>query len=207
MRYIVDKARLKKLMDQKEIHSFRKLSRLSGVSWKTLNDYTSGRKSPLTSRWEAIAMALNVDPLSLLRSENDRGGHFDVATLESLRKILSAKLIEYPSVTAILFGSRASGQARPFSDWDIGFTMGFHAHFSHDDFVDLRLALSDYLEDFPYVVDLVNLDHAPTWMLDSIASEEISYVCGDRSGYYYLLGQLNGIRKTRESSRVTTASC
>ena len=111
---------------------------------------------------------LKVSPLKITEEERVEDKILKSAPLKLQKVIL--KLIEFckdHKAALLLFGSRVGGKARPGSDWDFGFY--FYEKIPEASFRNLKWRLTE--EAFPYGVDLVNLNQAPSWFLESIRNE------------------------------------
>ncbi|NLD28056.1 MAG: nucleotidyltransferase domain-containing protein [Myxococcales bacterium] len=80
------------------------------------------------------------------------------APIEKIAPIIDRLHEEFPDVTFILFGSRAKGTAAKYSDWDIGALRA--GGLPHDEYKKVLIRKDELVEDFPYFVDMVNLDRA-----------------------------------------------
>lgn len=71
----------------------------------------------------------------------------------------------FPEVTFVLFGSRAEGRARRYSDWDIG--VYSREGVSHARYRAIVRAAREAMDATPYLVDVVNLNRAePEFLLE-----------------------------------------
>ena len=75
-----------------------------------------------------------------------------------------------PGATVRVFGSRATGHARPFSDLDLLVVQPARSSWQQ------RADLRDRFEasDLPFRVDIVEADGLPSGMAEGVASESIS---------------------------------
>ncbi len=64
------------------------------------------------------------------------------------------------------------------------------------EFLKLKRIVGDASENLVFLVDLVNLNQAPTWFLESTASNLI-FLEGHKESYFYLRGLLDGIKKEK----------
>ncbi|HCU25624.1 MAG TPA: hypothetical protein DF383_11465 [Deltaproteobacteria bacterium] len=86
-----------------------------------------------------------------------------------LRKVI-LRLIEFcrkHRAALLLFGSQASGKAGIASDWDFG--VYFANSGAKIEFRAMKRRLVE--QAFPYRLDIVNLNEAPDWFLESIREE------------------------------------
>ncbi|MBI2422507.1 MAG: nucleotidyltransferase domain-containing protein [Candidatus Hydrogenedentes bacterium] len=81
----------------------------------------------------------------------------------------------WPDLVVVLFGSRARRTHRRYSDSDLGVYAA--GDIAHREYLRMITVLDDAAEDFPCVVQLVNLNAAPEAMLRRIAPD-LCYVTG-----------------------------
>jgi len=78
--------------------------------------------------------------------------------LEPISELIEKLQKEFPQITFVLFGSRAVAKAGKYADWDIGV---FSAEgIAHDDYRQIKRAVSEIIENSPHMVDLINLNNA-----------------------------------------------
>ena len=105
------------------------------------------------------------------------------AAAREIEPLVDALCARYPEVTLVLFGSRARGSARRYSDYDLGVCS--------DPPLTLRRYLQiverkcDLEEDLPFFVDLVDLDRVSDAFLREI-SEDWIFLHGDRKTWLRL---------------------
>ena len=189
--YILDREKLHKHMKLKGFSSLREFAQSASIHRNTLQPYLKGEASVFRTSFIEIASALGVDPISLVNSavsEESKG-----ADAIELKRYLTKLSEGDRHVAFVLFGSRAEGRARRFSDWDIGVTRGSNP-LSSSEFLAMKSQLEDLVDDFPYVVDLVNLDAAPRWFLEEMSSSPKLF-SGNQVSYEYFRGMLHGIQK------------
>ncbi len=90
--------------------------------------------------------------------------------IENLRVLLQPVLQAHPTISLVLFGSRARGAAHAYADIDLGVVSG-DAPLSFAEFSRIKDAIDDLTEDWPVMVECVNLSAAPAWFRDSIAPD------------------------------------
>jgi predicted nucleotidyltransferase len=122
-----------------------------------------------------------------------------------LTSILNSVSEQEPGVVFLLIGSRASGRNRIYSDFDLGVSGGPVHRLETGDYFRIRSRVDDATEDFPFSVDLVNLDLAPDWFLAGLNDTPL-YLAGDRESHAFVLGVLNGFRKSGTSGASRRAS-
>lgn len=175
--------------------TWAEFSRAARIHRNTLEQYLSGRKLVLPVAVQRMAEKLDVDPMELVYSA---GAVDDEVDIRLLRRFLNPIAEQFPNVAFMLIGSRARGNARSRSDFDIALSMG-EQPLSSREYLRVRSSIEDALEDFPRSVDIVNLDQAPLWFLADLNYAPV-FVTGKQDSFKYLLGVVDGIRKTRAHS-------
>lgn len=155
----------------------------------TLHHYQEGN-GPLSEAYYRLCDSLNIDPLELLTSVSSQNQNLALEEILPLIKKMAAK---YPQVAFGLFGSRAKGTAKKFSDWDIGITGG-SCVLNSQQYVKIKNEIMDLAEDLPRSVDVISLDAAPLWFWEEMDYSPI-FLAGDEKSWQYFLGVLYGIKK------------
>ena len=91
--------------------------------------------------------------------------------LKSIASLADNLHRQFPDMTVILFGSRASGCAQQYSDWDLGIYSG--QGITHKDYQKALRLKSDFEDDSPYFIDLVNLNHVDQAFINNISKDWI----------------------------------
>ena len=94
----------------------------------------------------------------------------------SVAKLVDNLQTAFPRTTFILFGSRASGRARRYSDFDIGAYR--QDKIETDEYLDMIALKNDLEEQCPYFIDLVNLTAA-----------DLPFLAGIRDSLVFLGGK------------------
>ncbi len=185
---ILDVEALERKMKLHNIASFSELSAVAGVHRNSLQPYLKGEKSVYSSVFERICRSLKTSPSELFLDTKvlDRHGLFPI-----LQQLWAEQ--SYQSVCCFLFGSRASGKAKKFSDYDIGLSAGINITSSLD-FYSVKERILIATEDLPVSIDVVDFDNAPNWFISEI-DEKFSFICGNNTSFQQLLGKVNGIKK------------
>ena len=190
MRYILDKKVFFNKLNEAGYKSILDFSNKTGIHRNTINLYLHG-SSVLTSSIEKIADVLKVDPMEMTIPVSDETTK--IRDVESISKIIGY-LAKYDSSMAIvLLGSRAKNKEKKYSDWDIGITR-FGNAISGEEYLILKGKVEDLAEDITCNVDLINLDQAPKWFLESIDYEPV-FLDGSRESYIHLKGVLDGVKR------------
>lgn len=188
-RYRVDEKVFKERLTRLGFSSVSEFATANKINRATLGNYFSG-KGPLPESFYAIADALQVDALSLLiptLSETQ------IPNIEEIAAVIKKCAEIFPDAAVLLLGSRATGDEKKYSDWDIAVTGG-ESPISNETFLKMKRAVDDLAEDLPRAVDLINLDVAPQWFLKKI-NYAPRFLGGNRNGMSYFMGVLNGIQK------------
>ena len=97
-----------------------------------------------------------------------------------------------------MIGSRAQGNAREYSDWDVCVSGGRQI-VSSNDYLKMKRILDDLAEDFPWNIDLLNVDQAPDWFLSDLDYDPV-FLVGSRESYGYFLRIIDESREVREAA-------
>lgn len=189
MQYRLNMAVLERQLKAKGFSSLSALASKRAIHRNTLKAYITGEKSPIVSAVTRLAEALAVEPLELITTDS-RQTRLLLAIEQQARVFLLAS----PSRALVMFGSRARGLAREFSDLDLGVTGG-EDPISTPEFLQLKRSLDDVIEEAPLCVDVLNLDVAPQDFLLEV-SQDLRYVAGDESKFHFLKGVIHGLTKT-----------
>ena len=193
MVYRIDPDKLTKIMSQRGVANLSVLAERSGVHRNTIRAYVKGEKSPYSSSFLAIVEQLKVEPEELIGESQTVD-----EPVRELLKLIAPVVSANPDVAFLLIGSRAKGSARKYSDIDIGVTAGSDP-LDYKRYLAIRSDIEDLVDDFSWLVDVVNLDAAPSWFLEGM-DYEVRFLAGNYSSCSFLMGVLNGIQKTRKES-------
>ncbi len=168
--FIVDTERFHRALKEKGYRSVKELAENLGVHRNTIHHYLSGR-AVLPAAFERIITALGVTPAEILVAKPEAKPllHPGIATL------IDQLHLEFPNVTFVLFGSRATGRAKKYSDWDLGVFSS--DGIDHALYRKIARRKDDLAEDLPYFVDVVNLSCADASFLRE-ASRGWTYLTG-----------------------------
>lgn len=186
MTYTLNARYLKNIMRERRIKSIEQLAEVSSVHRNTISSYLAGKTSPFKSSFTDIAKHLSIDPLDLIR-KNDS---VDEYLRDLLRKLSSYLLTK--SLAIVLFGSRARGNPKEFSDIDLGLTGG-EKKLSLEDFFEFKNIFDEMVDDYPVSFDLLNFDQAPEDFLLE-AGQSMQFLAGEFSAFTYLKGYIDGKR-------------
>ncbi len=166
----------------------------AGLHRNTLRRYSDNKNSIFTPAIEKIANFLKIDPLTISASGKNKNN--SSSEKEKILEILG-ELSKENKLAFCLFGSRARGSARQYSDWDIAVTNG-EENLKSETYLNLKELLNQATDDLPVKVDLVNIDEAPEWFLSEINYAPV-FLCGNRESYNFFIGVLHGIRKSKQN--------
>ncbi len=160
---VPDRAVFKQALLRTGYESIKQFAQSEGIHGNRVSDQRSGR-NVLARKLGGMRYALDVTPTAAftLRPVGPR-------PQEILAPLVGALHEKYPAVTFVLFGSRARGGARRYSDFDLG--VSGNPHLDLATFLDMVESKCDLEEDLPFYVDLVNLDHADGSFLREIAND------------------------------------
>jgi len=190
LHYKLDEIRLKAAVLRCGFDNLSHFAERFQLNRATIHHYMVGR-GPLSAPYYQLCKALNCDPLSLLVPLTTQE---KIDQLDEIRPLIKNLIGLHPKLAVGLLGSRASGHAKKYSDWDLGITGGM-APIDGSEFLRLKSWVDDWAEDLPRFVDLINLDQAPQWFLQEIHYSPI-FLGGDQSTWYYFLGRLHGTKKS-----------
>jgi predicted nucleotidyltransferase len=161
-RYALDTNSLTEAIRQSGFKSLSDIAQHLGFHRNTLGHFARGE---------------SVFPKSLLSLFNFLGidGRKHIRLLEhtqlddTVAKIVDEILTATPHCCIVLFGSRARGTHRPYSDIDLGI-FSMHA-LSHEHYLEMIDLVENISEDFAFKVQLVNLCKAEQYFLNQIRSD------------------------------------
>ncbi|MBL6990998.1 MAG: helix-turn-helix domain-containing protein [Bacteriovoracaceae bacterium] len=187
--YVLDEIKFKNAMQKQGVSSIIELSKSLGIHRNTIHQYLAG-KGVFTKNFEKLINKLRLTPKDLinktLKVQNEMFQK-DIATFVD-------KMGErFPSVTYILFGSRAKLNSSKYSDWDIGVykTSGI----AHVDYLKMRIYARDLEEQLPSTIDLVNLNSADNLFLKNISKDWL-FLTGRLSDWVALQQEVKSIDHT-----------
>lgn len=164
MRFL-NKNKLLSILDQKNL-SLNQLAFQSGTSRQSLYNMFAG-DSIYNSPFEKILNYLKVDPETITDRNSLAENILKQAPFLIQKTVLKLeKFCINHNASLILFGSQVS-KPRPGSDWDFG--IYFLEKRCDREFILFKENLKENA--FPYRVDVVSLNLAPTWFLESIRHE------------------------------------
>lgn len=173
MELVLNRELLESALKERGYRSLSELAADLDLHRNTISQYFNG-KSVLPEAVVRVLERLRVRPLLVLR-ERTTG----ISTEESLAMIASlvTKLVNvFPNYAFFLFGSRARGDARKYSDVDIGILA--QSPLSISDLSKVREVTDTISEDFPVLVDLLDVARAAPKFLSTIRKDAV-FLGGD----------------------------
>ena len=187
---IIDTETLENLLRGRGYGSLSEFASHAGIHRNTVRKYIVGN-APIFSRGlAAISSQLGVQPWQLLKQLHDKPYEELVAKIKAIAN-------HDKQLAFVLFGSRAKKTAKKYSDWDIGVSGG-STPVESNHYLALRQEVDDAFDDFPFGVQLVNLDQAPTWFLQEL-NTTVQFLCGNIETFNYFIGVIHGIAKTSQA--------
>lgn len=156
--HILDKTVFKKTLQKSGFRSIEELAKKIGVHRNTIHYFLSGHRVIPVSV-EKIMKTLNIKIQDILIDQKDDS----VDDLEQIAELIDKLHAEFPFVTFVLFGSRARGDAKKYSDWDIGIFAS--DDIDHDTYRKIVMRRDELIDDLPFFVDIVNLCRADSYFL------------------------------------------
>lgn len=190
-RYHVDSEKMKSLFARAGYKSLAEFARAHGFNRATIHNYLKGL-GPFPQVYYSICDALSADPISILSPVT--GSKID--DVSEIMPIVRTIAAHEEGIAAGIFGSRAKGTHRKYSDWDLGITRGARP-LGGEEFLRLRRSLVDAIDVLPRRVDFINLDAAPEWFLGDIDYEPI-FLTGDSNSWAYFMGVIHGTKRGKK---------
>ena len=151
--HILDKKRFLEVLKAKGYRSIGDFAGAIGVHRNSIHHYLSGN-GVFPEVIEKILSTLNVKPFDIIKQKEVA----QKVDLEAVASLIDELNSHFPNCTFVLFGSRAKGIASKYSDWDIGvYAKDGLPHAKYRDIVMLK---DEFIEDEPFLVDIVNLNRA-----------------------------------------------
>ena len=189
MEYRLDPIKFNSLLKQKGYRSTQHFAESAGLHRNTLQRMLKG-ESPFVHAFETITKHLQTDPLELIQSKLTTSS--PVKDIQHIVPIIDYLKKTEANLAIYLIGSRASGKARAYSDWDIGIFC-YPEKLPAKKFFRLKNAVEEISESTPHKVDLINLNNAPIWFLQSITEDKL-WLTGNEISQHYFEGILHGIK-------------
>jgi len=191
MRYQLDPIRFKAKLQELGYSSTVQFGEKHHIHRNTIRQLLDG-KSVFLSSVDTIAEALKTDPLQLIMPVSEVPT--SIADYHEIAPLVGRLVSHDEKMAIFLLGSRAKQRARRYSDWDIAITR-YPDPISGREYLRLKEKVSEWSEDFPRMVDLINLDQAPLWFLNEVGQP--IFLDGDEGSHIHFKGVLDGIEKRK----------
>lgn len=194
---VLDAARLQREIHHRGFSSVQDFADAVGVHRNTVGNYLSG-KTALPSALAKMLAALDLAPAEVLSLRLWRR---QVPGL-LVSDLIGALHTAVPEAAFALFGSRARGRAKRYSDYDIGVFRLRPLEFPT--FSRLLDRVSAWNEESLVMAQLVDLTHAEASFLRGLA-EDLIFLAGSHAAWCELLRKTG--MQLHEQSKVTTVGC
>jgi predicted nucleotidyltransferase/DNA-binding Xre family transcriptional regulator len=203
--YKVDSVKFRLALTRKGLRSVSELARVLDIHRNTIQNYLKGM-SVFNERFERILAFLELSPEDLIVNTKDTTPSLMTASNDTSRNIHSEALLIASELAdaicdmmdkngaVVLFGSRATGKARPYSDIDIG--VFAYEGLTHQEYLPLCELKNQYEDTCQFTFDLINLNAAEKDFLDSIIPEVT-----------FLAGSARAFRSLTQVEQHSTPSC
>ena len=181
MNYVLNFDKLKNLCQSQGFSSLKALCAKANIHQNSLTPYIKRARSPFTQVVLDLATALNVPVIDLICINDDK-------EITQVKEVIAPFLPERCAV--FLFGSRARGTQKKFTDIDLGITGGKDV-LTFSRFSIIKSEIDDAFDNYPLSVNLTNLDIAPTDFIEEVA-RDLRFLTGDEKAAYYFLGYIDG---------------
>ncbi len=190
MNYRIDLKKFKKSLLEAGYKSVLDFSQKTKIHRNTLQGFLAG-KNVFISSFVALASHLKKDPLELVATDNSLPSK--IQDIHELNEVISCLAKKDKKMALVLLGSRARGNAKQYSDWDLG-VFRYPDPLSGREYLKLKREVEEVSENLVRKVDLINLNQAPLWFLRDIKNDVI-FLAGLQESFLYLKGMLDGIQK------------
>lgn len=196
-RYHLDAEKLASALKKNGFAHLTQFTRKMDFNRMTLHHYLKG-KGPLLDTYYELCQALKTDPLELLSPLLPKN---KVADDSRIKTVCENTLKAYPQIAIGLFGSRAKGCHKKFSDWDLGITRGVNP-LATKDYFRLKDLIEELADDLPYLIDVIRLDQVPDWFLEKIDYEPL-FLGGNEIAWAYFQGILHGVQRKKQTQKLS----
>src|SRR3989338_4929904 len=176
MKYILNKEAFKKGLIERGYRGVADFAVQNRIHRNTLQKLLTGR--PVFSMtFQLLVDILKVDPLALMTPVSEIKG---IPHGEELRPVIGPLIRQDKKIAVVLIGSRASGKAKYYSDWDLGIVR-YPEPITGIEYLQFKNKVEEMTDNLVRSVDLVNLNQAPAWFLEGLSS--IIFLDGNRETY------------------------
>lgn len=163
---VLSREKLSQRLAERQLNIAR-LAKDCGISRQSLYAMFRG-ESIYNTPFTKLIRYLQVEPGDITEQESSAERLLKSAPLKIKKVVCDLQdFCRKHGASLLLFGSQVAGSAKPSSDWD------FAVYFLKRTHVPALLKLKHRLAEqaFPYRLDIVNLNQAPSWFLESIRDE------------------------------------
>jgi len=180
--FVLDPIKFQRAMERAGFQSVQQLALRLGIHRNTIQHFLSGA-SVFPNSITKILDLLRVEPNEIIgRSQREYG-------IETVKDLVDAMLDMKNDMCVVLFGSRARGTQKRFSDFDLG--VYAKNGIDHQQYLSLLACKEERSENLPVFVDLVNLNRADKNFMAGIVAE-MCFIGGRLSDWLTLKGGVDG---------------
>lgn len=181
--FILDQSLLHQALKRAGFQSYGELAQELGIHRNTISAYVNGLRC-LPEALERILLRLKLDPGQVLRlNPLAKAGQIE-SRVKDILPILERLNIALPQACFVLFGSRARGTEKKYSDYDVG--LFFDGDLAFSTYSRLLDMVAEWNEQSLHVVELVHLRKEEKDFLSNIAKDMI-FLCGNLAAWKKLL--------------------
>lgn len=169
--YVIDKEAVLRAMSEQGVDSIGQLASVMGVHRNTISAYISGQRA-LPAALDSLLHTLQLSPgEAIVRSVDSKQQH-----ALAIADVMSS-LLNFSSKNAfVLFGSRARGNNKKYSDYDIGvYSKGGVELAEHSQLLDIA---KKFQEEQAFDINITNLNNADKNFLLEI-KKDWKFLTGD----------------------------
>lgn len=190
MKYCLDKKKFKQRLIELGYKNYTGFAQKNKIHRNTIQNLLQG-KDVFSSSFGKIVSKLGTEPMELIIPH----ASFVSKTkdIDELRPMIAWLIKQNKNMAVILVGSRAKNKSRKYSDWDLGI-FSYPDAITGSEYLLYKRTVEEMSEDMVCLVDLINLNQAPTWFLEGI-QDGVVFLDGNKQSYAYLKGVIDGIQK------------
>src|SRR5262245_24703519 len=117
MKYVLNEKKLKRRLAELGYANLSQFASKAGIHRNTLANLLSGR-SVFSAAFQSLSETLHMDPFELAVPQSNFSAK--IKHVDEIRPLVARLKREAPHAAIVLIGSRATGKAKPYSDWDLG---------------------------------------------------------------------------------------
>ncbi len=163
--YHISEILLKKAIFEAGYVNISEFAQKNRLNRNVIHAYLRGN-SVFTRQFNRIIEALKVDPFHIL----EQNASVSIRMPSELSACIEELTGRRSELCFVLLGSRSRGTYNRFSDWDIGVS-SVRRNLNGRDYLILKETFLNVSEDLTEEFDLVNLDCAPSWFLETIGTD------------------------------------